>query len=268
TSALKGIPEFSVGNVIGSNIVDFTFAAGLTAVLARSIKIDNNLVKKDLLYMLGLALLPVFLLFDHHLFGFMFPSMIEGLSRIDGIILLCAFFFYLFNLIKQESKFPKTYEKTSKKEATVQIIILLFSLAMLLLSANFVIDTAQLLSIDLKIPPLVLGLFLIAIGTSLPEIMFETRAAMTGHQSMAIGDLMGSVIANSTLIIGISALILPIKINSLVYITSMLFMVFTAFIFFAFAKSEGKLTWKEGITLIMLYVLFIFIEGYFRIGNM
>jgi cation:H+ antiporter len=109
-----------------------------------------------------------------------------------------------------------------------------------------------------------MGIFLISLGTSLPELMFESKAVMSGHQSMAIGDLIGSVITNSTLVLGVTSLIMPIHVNSLIYLSSTMFMLFAAFIFFTLAESDNKFTWTEGISLLLLYVLFIIIETYIK----
>lgn len=81
---------------------------------------------------------------------------------------------------------------------------------------------------------------------------------------MAIGDLVGSVISNSTLVLGLTAVIMPIHVNAVIYLTSTMFMLFAAFIFFTLAESDNKITWTEGISLLLLYILFIVIETYIK----
>lgn len=265
-SAINGVPQFSIGNVIGSNILDLTLVIGIAAILAKTINIESKIIKKDMVYMLLLTLLPVFLFIDHHIWKSLglFPNMIAGLSRFDGIILLAAFVFYMYRLITQESQFSKTVEHTPKKEAVKYMLLFLSSLFLLLISANYVVSYAEKLSIDINMSPFLMGIFLISLGTSLPELMFETKAVLSGHQSMAIGDLVGSVITNSTLVLGITAIIMPIQVNTLIYLTSIMFMLFSAFIFFTFAESDNKITWTEGVSLLFLYVLFIVIETYIK----
>ena len=119
----------------------------------------------------------------------------------------------------------------------------------------------------LNIPYILIGIFVISFGTTLPELMFETKAIMTKHQSMAMGAIIGSVITNATLVLGVTAVIMPIQVNSLVYLTSTLFMLFSAFIFLTFAESGESISWKEGMSLLMLYVLFIIIEAYIQTIN-
>jgi len=188
----------------------------------------------------------------------------NGLSRFDGVILLSAFIYYMYNLMRQETKFSKMVQHTSKKEAAKYMVLFLASITLLLISAHYVVRYAEALSLDLNISPLMIGLFIISFGTSLPELMFESRAVLTGHSSMAIGDLVGSVITNSSLVLGVTAIIHPISVNSLIYVTNTMFMLFSAFIFFTFAESYNKITWTEGISLLFLYVLFIIVEAYIK----
>ncbi len=265
-SAIDGVPAFSVGNVIGSNILDLTLVIGIAALLAKNINIESKIIRKDMIYMLAITILPVILLVDHHLwwkFG-LFPNMTPGLSRIDGFILLCAFAYYIYNLVQQETRFSRIVDKTSRKEAIKFMLLFLISITLLLISAHFVVDYAELLSIDLAISPLLMGLFIISLGTSLPELMFESKAVLSQHQSMAIGDLVGSVITNSALVLGVTAVISPIAVNTVIYLTSTLFMLFAAFIFFTFSESGDRITWTEGMSLLFLYVLFIIIETYIK----
>jgi len=265
-SAVSGIPEFSIGNVIGSNIIDLTLVIGVAVLLAQKITIESKIIKRDMIYMLVLTLLPVLLFIDHNIwqsFG-LFPNMTRGLSRIDGLILVLSFVYYMYLLINQESKFSKTVEHTPKKEVVKYMGLFLISITMLLMSAHYVVEYGELLSVDINLSPFLMGIFLISLGTSLPELMFESKAVMSGHQSMAIGDLIGSVITNSTLVLGITALIMPIHVNSLIYLSSTMFMLFSAFIFFTLAESDNKFTWTEGISLLLLYVLFIIIETYIK----
>jgi len=265
-SAFNGTPEFSVGNVIGSNILDLTLVIGVTVLLAKNITIESKIIQKDMIYMIVMAFLPVVLIMDHLIWNKLglFPNMVEGLSRFDGVILLLAFVTYMYWLIKQEHKFSKKVEHTPKKEAVKHMLIFLLSLSLLLFSSHFVVESGELLSIDLNLSPLLMGLFLISFGTSLPELMFESKAVLAGHQSMAVGDLIGSVITNSSLVLGITSVIAPIHVNSLIYVTSTMFMLFSAFIFFTFAESDNKITWTEGLSLLLLYVLFIIVETYIK----
>lgn len=267
--ALEGTPGFSIGNVIGSNIIDLTLITGIGALLARKITIESKIVKKDMIYMFGIVILPVILMMDHFFWRWLglFKDMTPGLSRLDGVILLLVFIYYMYVLVKQESKFSKTIESTSRNEVIKYFLLFLLTLALLLISSNYVIDYAKLLSVDLNLSPLLIGIFLISIGTTLPELTFTVKSVFAKHESMAIGDIVGSVITNSTLVLGITAAIHPITVDIAIYLTSTLFMLFSSFIFLTFSESDNGITWKEGISLLMLYFLFIMIEAYLKTAH-
>jgi cation:H+ antiporter len=113
----------------------------------------------------------------------------------------------------------------------------------------------------LGVPPILIGLFLISIGTTMPELIFEMKAVVSNHQNMALGDLIGSVITNSTLVLGLTAIIFPIQAGDfLVYMTSTFFMLTVAFLFMTFIEAERHILWQEGVGLILLYVLFVIVE--------
>jgi len=265
-SAIDKLPAFAIGNVLGSNILDMTLVIGIVTLLARQINIESKIIKRDMIYMLIITVLPVVLLMDHYFWNKigLFPNMVKGISRFDGIILVVVFVTYIYTLIRQERQFSKTIIGPSRKDVTKYLIIFLISLTLLLLSSKSVVNYAENLSVDLNLSPLLIGLFVISLGTSLPELVFESKAVLTKHNSMAIGDLVGSVITNSTLVLGLTAIIYPIKVNPAVYLTSSLFMLFSAFIFFTFAESDNKITWTEGISLLFLYILFIIVETYIK----
>ena len=114
------------------------------------------------------------------------------------------------------------------------------------------------------LPPILIGLFMIAIGTSLPELVIGISTALKGYKQMAVGNIIGSNIANATLILGVTSFIYPITSNFLLFITSGVYMVLTAFIFATFIRSGSKLDWEEGLSLILLYTFFIILEFYIK----
>ena len=267
-SAIENNPVMSLGNVLGSNIVDMTLIMGLSAVLAKNIKMESKSVKGDMFSMLLIAMLPLFLFFDHYLWNFfgLFPNMVHGLSRVDGIILLSIFVAYIYSLIKQESRFSQEVTNESKNEAIKYLLLFLVSIVVLLGSAHFVVEYGEKLALAINMSAFLIGIFMVAIGTSLPELVFNIKASISGHESMAVGDIIGSVIANSTLVLGITAMIKPIEGNPSIYLTSMMFMVFSAILFFSFSETDNRMTWKEGLSLMGMYLLFILLQLLFSSG--
>ena len=253
SSAINKNPSLSLGNVIGSNIADLTLVIGIAALLGKGIKVKNPFIKKDSLFMLLIALIPI-------------PLMMLGssLSRLDGIILTSVFLIYILHLIKERRELKNQFKEKNKKHFMINLILFLISLSILFLSAHFVVKYAVQLSIELLLPAMIIGLFLVAVGTSLPELIFETRAVLAKKGDLAVGDAMGSVVCNSTLVLGVTAIIYPITGNLLLFLTSIIFMAIIVFLFMLFIRSEKGLSITESITLIMLYILFILFEFYLK----
>jgi cation:H+ antiporter len=132
----------------------------------------------------------------------------------------------------------------------------------LIISANYVVAFATNLSVDLALPAVLIGLLILSLGTSLPELVLNAKAALSKHDELAIGDTLGSVITNSTLVLGVTALITPISTDIFFFFSSALFMIVITFIFITFGESDRGISWKEGISLILLYVFFLVIETY------
>ena len=244
SSALNQIPSLSLGNIIGSNIIKLTLIVGVAALLGKRIKFEKEIEKKDIIYTSVIAILPIILFLDHEL------------SRIDGIVLLIIFSLYVFRLITRSGHFKKVSNGVARKEVPINVINFIISLIILLISAYFVVEYSSLLITDLALPPILIGLVIISLGTSLPELSFEIYSVLKGFSGMALGNLLGSVVVNSTLVLGITSIILPIKAYFPSFIIGTLFLVINLILFIIFAKTKKEISWKEGIILIMLYVIF------------
>ncbi|MBI2665481.1 sodium:calcium antiporter [Candidatus Woesearchaeota archaeon] len=253
SAALHKNTALSLGNVIGSNIVDLTLIAGIGILLTRGYTIKTTETRKDALFMVGFAFLPLLLM----LLG-------KQISRVDGAILLLAFVAYMVRIIKKRKDFPKKIHETISRGGIVfNVFLFIFSLVFLLFAADKMVEYGTALSLDLLLPPILIGLFLIALATSLPELAFETSALLKGRSEMALGDLIGSVVTNSSLVLGVTAVIHPISADFFLTITSGFFMLLVSFLFATFVATK-RLTWKEGVSLILLYVFFVILEFFIK----
>ncbi|RLI92730.1 MAG: hypothetical protein DRO95_01525 [Candidatus Altiarchaeales archaeon] len=248
SSAIHQRPELALGNVIGANVIDLTLVIGIATLLKRGIKIETKTVRIDTVYMFLISLLPIILMSDGEI------------SRIDGIILLIVFALYLIRLMYQKERFKESEKGIEKREFYKNVLMFIVALSWLFISAAFLVTSAHNLAIGFGIPEMIIGLFMIALGTTIPELTFETKAVLSDHKYMALGDCVGSVIANSTLVLGITALIHPITADFLLFITSAFFMLTVAFLFMTFVEAEKHILWQEAIALILLYVLFVIVE--------
>jgi len=254
SSALAKNPALALGNIIGANILDLTLILGIITLAGREIKIGSKKIKKDAFYMIFISMLPIILF-----------AIGKGLSRADGIILIGVFALYSWRMLKRGRRFEKKLEDQVKRlDAILNVFLFVACLVVLFLSAKFVIRYASALAIDLVLPPIMIGLFLISVGTTLPELTFGTRAALMGHKEMALGDQIGTVIFNSTFILGVTAIICPISAQFSLFLVSAIFMLLAAFLLATFMESGSKLGIKEGIALILLYAFFVIVEFYMK----
>jgi len=257
SSALTGQTALALGNILGANLIDLTLIMGILILLGKGIKTKPTQLRESSYPLAGIVALPLVLFF----FG-------NTLSRADGLLLLFVFFAYSYYLIKNSKKYMKGHKINKKKLKGINIIlttsIFVLSLAVLIVSAYFVIKFASLISIDLQLPQIFIGLFLISLGTTLPELAFGVRAILSGHKSMSIGNQLGTVIVNSTLILGVVALITPITADIFIFFVAGIFLLFSAFLFVYFVTYKEKLSSIEGMTLILIYVLFIIVQFYLK----
>ena len=250
SSAIRNIPQIGVGTLMGSNIADLTIIMGIVAIYARNIKIKSTIFKWDMFYLL--------------LCGLPFLLSIDGqLSRIDGIILIIFFVLYFNFIISNRAKYKtKIFEHVPKKQLHKNITFFIVGVGLLILSSNLIVDYASKLALDVNIAPILIALLLLGLGTTLPELTFSLNSINKGHKELGLGDLLGVVIVDSTFVLGLVAIIRPIIISKLILISAGIMFV-SAIISILFMESDRQLDWKEGVALIILYILvLIFILSY------
>jgi cation:H+ antiporter len=252
TSAIAKTPSLSFGNILGADILDISLLLGVMIIAAGGIKTKEKGMKRDSIIMIiAVSLLPILYLIGN------------SISRIDGFILLSFYLTYTGFIIK-----TRKIEKTKKQQkpgiidSILTILLFIGCLGVLFLSSNSVVKYSTLLSSDLNLPPIVIGLFLISFGTTLPELSFGVSAALMKHGEMAIGDQVGTVIFNSTFIVGVTALIHPITTAFMPFFIASFFLLFLSLVYSRFISSSNNLTKKEGWILIGLYLIFLTIQFY------
>lgn len=252
TSAFHGRPELSFGNVIGANIVNLTLIIGIGALIARGLKTEGTTLQRSSIYTAFLAFLPILLMLD------------GKISRVDGVVLLLALAFYFHQLVLQEESFTKIFSNNFNRERVHFKLFLkdsgmfLAGLFLLLLSAGGIVWSASFFAAATGLPLLIVGTLIVALGTTLPEMVFGIKSITMGHKEMILGNLMGSVVANSTLVLGLTFLICPLQIPKLSpYVIGIIFTVITCLFFTIFSRTGKVISKKEGIVLIVIYVLFV-----------
>jgi len=251
-AGLNNIPILSLSDVLGSNLVDLTLILGLTLILSRGLSVEKKVIKYNITYTFILLIYPLFLLLD------------KEISRLDGAALLILFSLYLIILYRQSQRYSKREGRVFRKDLIKNIAFFVLGIGVLLISAQAIVKSAQNLAVELNIQLFIIGVFLVALGTSLPELAVNIKA-IHNHGEMSLGNILGSVAANSALILGVTALIYPIQVTEIgLVLISIIFMVGSFILFAVFTRTKEKLSWPEGIIMILIYIAFIIFQSFVK----
>lgn len=250
TSALERNPLLGYGTVIGSNIALLTLIISVPVLLSVGISTRTILRSKDMYITVVFALLPIALILD------------ADLNITDGFILLAAYIIYTISVIRESTGLEKLLEEFTHVNYWKQCTIFIVSLLLLLGASEIMVKSALRLSFELGLTVTFVGLTITAIGTSLPEIAFAIGAIKGKHQQEILGNIIGSVVANSTLVLGLIAVIHPIVITPItpVKFIAIIFLVLSLILFVGFARSEEKISKFEALLLFLIYIVFLVME--------
>ncbi len=258
TSALKNQSNLSLGNVIGSNIADMSLIVGLAAVIGGSLKVKNHDIEaRDLLHTFIAGIIPFLLLLD------------KTLSRVDGLILISMYGFYNYLILNKRRKYFEDEDgiiigllrKIHHNHVAKDFMYTFLGISAILFSSDMIVRLSSSFAKDMGIPIILVGLFIVAVGTSLPELAFEIEAIKEKESEMFLGNLLGSIVANGTFIIGITALLNPITVHAMSeYYMAIFTFIVTFVMFFIFIRTKNSLERWEGILLITAYLIFLITE--------
>jgi len=254
SSIIHQVPQLSFAEIVGGNITNLTLTVALAAIISqRGLTLASRTVQGSAVFTLIVAVLPLLLIAD------------GVLSRTDGLILILTFAIYVYWLFKKEDRFSKPYNKIKKaltfKTAFQNIGILIGSVALLLLAAEGIVRSATFFSISLNFPLVLIGTLVIGLGNALPEILFGVQAARRGNDWLVVGNVMGAVIIPVTLVLGLVAFLHPIKIVDFSpFAIGRFFLIVAAICFLLFLRTGQKITKKEAIFLLFIYLSFVLAE--------
>jgi len=244
-SAFEGVPKLGFGALIGSVIADLTIVLGLVGIVAGRSKLARGF--RHEIWLMGLLILPVILALD------------GVITRTDGLILIGACLMFFYNLLQKRNILKKITSSKGNHNGK-QFAIFLASSAMIFLSAHYVVAFSKSIAIEFGLSLLVVGLIFIALSTSLPELVFALTAAKKKLADVAVGQIIGVVVIDATLLIGIVALITPITIEGVDLSKIGVFVATSLALAMYFLRKGRIFTWKDGIVLVFIYVLFVITE--------
>lgn len=251
SSLISGNGDIVLGNVIGSNILNILLILGISS-LFHFLNVKSNTVKKELPITLLITTLFAVLLSDY-LFD---NNVSNAFTRSDGIVLLLFFLVFIYYLINMARN--KIDEDQNEKYMTMSkaIIFTLLGLISIIIGSNLVVDNASKLATMMGISEKMISLTIIAFGTSLPELVTSVAATRKGEYDIAIGNVVGSNIFNIGIVIGLPVTILGgIKEINFNYI-DLIVMILSALLLFIFSFKDKKISKKEGIVFLLLFVIY------------
>lgn len=245
SAALKGSAEITIGNIVGSNILNILIILGLTAVIT-PVAVAKSTIRVDIPFMLGISAL----------------LLIQGLdgsvTLLDGIVLLVVFAGYLTYLVINARKNPEQLEEERIKNQSIWMCLLwtAIGLVAIILGSNFSVDAASNIARILGLSERFIGLTIVALGTSLPELVTSVMAARKGNADIAIGNIVGSNIFNILFVVGLSSVIVSVPFAS-AFIVDMIVAIGAGVLLWIFSLHKKKLIPIHGVVFLLAYA------GYF-----
>lgn len=256
TSSLAGQNDMSVANVVGSNFFNILMVLGVSSLIAK-LPVEKNTIKKDAPFLILVS--AMLLLFGANL----------NISRIEGILFLAVFAYFLIYTVRS-AKTVSSKEDIVKGETAVAveasvaeeismpktIVVSLIGIVGIVVGGDMVVNSATTIATSFGMSANLVGLTIVAIGTSLPEFVTSIVAIKKGETEIAIGNVIGSNIFNILLVLGLATTINPITISALALI-DIIFMVFITVLLYLFMKKDNSLVKKHGFVLIALYFAYM-----------
>ena len=246
-ASYNGKPDIAIANVIGSNILNITLVLATVFIISKKINPSRDFFAKDSTW----ALVPVLVFI---------LMILDGLiSRFDATLLLLLMGAYLLFLLQDAKNIPEEHledldESTFSWSKVIPVLFAGFILV--IVGAHFTVESASEIAKDFGISEWIIGIVMISLGTSLPELVVSISAAMRGKVDMAIGNIIGSNMANTTVVLGAAALTNPMAINASAYIFDIATMM-VATLLLVFITANKLYNKSAGISLIIILGLFL-----------
>ena len=255
TSSLSGQNDMSVANVVGSNFFNILVVLGVSSLISK-LPVQKNTIKKDTPFLLIVSgLLLVF-------------GINKYISRIEGLILLIVFVYFLYSTVKMDKSVTNLDSSSdneialAESDTTTQtpilktVILSIIGILGIVIGGDMVVDSATSIATLFGMSANLVGLTIVAIGTSLPEFVTSIVAIKKGETEIAIGNVIGSNIFNILLVLGLATFISPITISTLALI-DIIFMLCITILLYLFMKKDYSLVKKHGIILVGIYIVYM-----------
>ena len=242
TAALQGNADITIGNIVGSNILNILIILGLSSVIV-PIAVAKSTIKIETPFLIGITLLLLVLGLD------------GTISMIDGIIFIALFIVYLLYLLRMAKNNPEETDELKPMKTWQALLATALGLVLVVLGSDFVVDAASEIALFLGLSERFVGLTIVALGTSLPELFTSVTAARKGNADIAIGNIVGSNVFNILFVVGLSSLVTPVpfaanfRIDTLVATAAAVLLLLDTF------KSRKLVRW-HGVVMLLGYAVY------------
>ncbi len=258
SAALQGSNEIALSNVVGSNLFNLLGVLGICAMI-HSLPVDRGILRRDFPVSIGTTVLVLVFAAAGAVWTGRFPGgkmeeTVCYITRITGIVLLVLFAAYIFALIQDARKHPVQEEVRECLPLSKCFLLMLGGLLLIICGGQAVVYGARGIARTMGMSETLIGLTIVAVGTSLPELVTSVVAARKGETGLAVGNVVGSNIFNLMFILGISAAIHPVGVN-VASVWDMMILVVISIVVYLFSLSKRSIHRMEGMVMILLYLL-------------
>ncbi|WP_110113418.1 calcium/sodium antiporter [Bacillus sp. CGMCC 1.16541] len=254
-AALEGTAGVAIGNVVGSNIFNITLVVGLTAMI-NPLMVESETIRKEIPFTLLGSTALIVLISDIALQGLS----ANFITRSDGVILLLffgIFLYYIFEVARNNrDKVKEDVTATEKPAWGKNTVLTLVGLAGIILGGEFVVSNATEIALSFGMSETLVGLTIVAVGTSLPELITSITAAIKKESEIALGNIVGSNIFNILFVLGSASVISPLAVDSKIFTDALLMIILTV-VLLLFSRTHYKIGKFEGIALVIAYVVYM-----------
>lgn len=261
SAALQGSNEISVSNVVGSNIFNLLVVLGVCAMV-KPLSVENVFVKRDIPISIGAAAIVLLLCLDyrtvrHTTSYFADSSAIAGnISRFIGLFILLLFLLYIYLLIFEAQKNPEVPDDADFLPLWKCVLFIIIGLAMIIIGGQAVVYSSKEIARMAGMTETLIGLTIVAVGTSLPELVTSIVATKKGETGLAIGNVVGSNIFNMLFILGVSGVVHPISVN-VASVVDLVVLIFTSLLALMYSRTSHRINRIEGCSLVLIYLVYI-----------
>ncbi|GAE36972.1 calcium/sodium antiporter [Halalkalibacter akibai] len=255
-AALEGSADVTIGNIVGSNILNISLVIGITAFIF-PLSVERPTIKKEIPFAF-LATIALFVLISDIGLGVAYENMI---TRSDGIIFLLFFSIFLYYVI-EAARNSREQDKTDLVNHeqvgswSKNILITVGGLAAIVLGGYLVVESSTDIAYRFGMSETLVGLTIVAIGSSLPELITSVTAALKKQSEIALGNIVGSSIFNILFVLGVASLIAPLPVDPKMFFDIIVLLILTVFLFI-FSRTQYKIAKYEGLALTLFYVAYL-----------